>query len=280
MDSVFGKGQSVMGIAMLGGSVAGGWIAQFTNLGVPYMLRVVMLMATFLVGYLFMRDWGWTPEKSVNLREDVRQLFKTSIDMGLRKPEIRWVMLAAPFAGGVGIYVFYAMQPHLLNLFGDPNAYGIAGLAAAIVAGAQILGGLIAPAVRRLFPLRTSALLSAAVLNALLLFVLSRVTNFWLAVTLVAAWALIFACVMPLRQAYLNERIPSKQRATVLSFDALMSSSGGVVAQPVLGRVADIGGYLQSFVVASGIYALAVPLTFLAHRRNISDTSKAEMDAT
>lgn len=271
LDSVFAKGQSIMGVAMLTGSVAGGWIAQTTNLGVPYMLRGVMLLATFVVGYFFMRDWGWTPEKSVSLREDVRQLFKTSIDLGLRKPEIRWVMLAAPFTGGVGIYVFYAMQPHLLNLFGDPEAYGIAGLAAAIVAGAQIVGGLIAPAVRRIFPMRTSALLTGAVINAILLLAFGLVTSFWLAVALMVLWALIFAAIMPLRQAYLNQRIPSKQRATVLSFDALMGSSGGVVFQPLLGRAADLYGYLQSFVISSGLYALAVPLTYLAHRQNVKD---------
>ena len=46
-------------------------------------------------------------------------------------------MLAAPFTGGVSIYAFYAMQPYLLQLCGDEKAYGIAGLAAAIVAGAQ-----------------------------------------------------------------------------------------------------------------------------------------------
>ena len=49
----------------------------------------------------------------------------------------------------------------------------------------------------------------------------------------------------PVRQAYLNDMIPSKQRATVLSFDSLMGSAGGVVIQPVLGRVADVGGYAR-----------------------------------
>ena len=50
-------------------------------------------------------------------------------------------MLAAPFGSGVGFYTFYALQPFLLELYGDPDAYAVAGLAAAIVAGSQILGG-------------------------------------------------------------------------------------------------------------------------------------------
>ena len=37
-------------------------------------------------------------------------------------------MVQALFTGGVGIYAFYALQPYLLELYGDPHAYQIAGL--------------------------------------------------------------------------------------------------------------------------------------------------------
>jgi len=39
LEAVFGRAQTVGGIAMLGGSVAGGFIAQATNLGVPFLFR-------------------------------------------------------------------------------------------------------------------------------------------------------------------------------------------------------------------------------------------------
>src|SRR6187455_734748 len=43
-ESVFGRGQIVGGAAMLTGSVAGGFIAEQTSLGVPFVLRGVVLM--------------------------------------------------------------------------------------------------------------------------------------------------------------------------------------------------------------------------------------------
>ncbi len=43
LDSVFAKGQVMVGIGMLGGSIAGGLIAQYVNLGVPYFLRALVL---------------------------------------------------------------------------------------------------------------------------------------------------------------------------------------------------------------------------------------------
>ena len=43
LESVFGRGQIVSGIAMLTGSVAGGLIAQATSLGVPFLVRAGVL---------------------------------------------------------------------------------------------------------------------------------------------------------------------------------------------------------------------------------------------
>jgi MFS family permease len=175
-------------------------------------------------------------------------------------------MLAAPFTGGVGIYAFYALQPYLLELYGDPNAYSIAGLAAAMVAGAQIVGGLIVPRVRQLFHRRTDVLIIGGVLNVAILAFIGLTNSFLVALVLLAGWTMVFAIQMPLRQAFINGLIPSEQRATVLSFDALMGSSGGVAIQPALGRVADVYGYSASYVVGAAFQALAVPFAVLARR--------------
>src|SRR5207248_382077 len=133
------------------------------------------------------------------------------------------------------------LQPYLLQLYGDRRAYLIAGLAAAIVAGAQILGGLAAPRIRRRFHRRTSALIATAALGVVVLALMGIIQNFWAVIGLVVIWSLIFAASMPIRQTYMNGMIPSRQRATILSFDSLMGSAGGVWAQPLLGRVAEYG---------------------------------------
>jgi MFS family permease len=180
------------------------------------------------------------------------------------------MMLAAPFTFGVGIYAFYAMQPYLLELYGDEQAYSIAGLAAAITAGAQIAGGMAAPQVRRLFRSRTSVLLTGLLIEVALLTLLGVTTSFWVAVGLLVVWGLIAAASLPIRQAYLNGLIPSAQRATVLSFDNLLGSSGGVVIQPALGKVADVWSYSASYLVASGVQLLAAPFLVLARRERAS----------
>jgi MFS family permease len=268
LETVFGRGQIVTGAAMLTGSVAGGFIAAQASLGVPFVLRGVVLIVMFGVAFRLMHDVGFTPEKGGRPLAEMRKIASASIEYGWRVPSVKWLMVEALFTGGVGIYAFYALQPYLLQLYGDPQAYQIAGLVAAIVAGAQILGGVAAPRIRRLFHRRTSALIVTAGLSVVTLGLIGIIESFWAVIGLIVVWGLLFAATMPIRQTYLNGMIPSRQRATILSFDSMMTSTGGVWTQPVLGRAADVWGYAPSYLLGAGISALALPFLALSRRQN------------
>ena len=278
LDSVFARGQVVTGIGMLGGSVAGGFIAAQWSLGLPFVLRGVILVVMFVLAWRLMHDVGFTPEKGGRPLAEMRRIASASVDYGWRVPAVKWLMVESLLAGGVGIYVFYALQPYLLELWGDPEAYQVAGLVAAIVAGAQILGGLAAPWVRQRFRRRTSALIAIAALSSLTLVGIGLIESFWAAISLIVVWGLLFAASRPIRQSYLNGLIPSRQRATILSFDSMMASTGGVWAQPVLGRTADVWGYAPSYLVSAGISALALPCLALSRRQNAAADVRASAE--
>jgi MFS family permease len=270
LESMFAKGQIAGGIAMLTGSFAGGVIAQSTNLGVPYIIRSVLLGVTFLVAFKYMKDLGFQPVKKSSATKQMKSILKSSIDHGLKKKSIRWVMLTAPFTFGVGAFAFYAMQPYLLELYGDETAYGIAGLAASVISGAQIFGGLIVDKVRKLFTKRTNVMSLGVIVSSLVLAIIGITSSFGVAVVMLVIWAASFAVVGPIRQAYLNKLISSKQRATVLSFDALLGSSGGVITQPALGKVADVWSYSTSYFVSGTLNIIALPLVLLARKEKSS----------
>lgn len=268
MEAVFGRGQIVTGAAMLTGSVAGGFIAQQTSLGVPFVLRGLVLVVMFVLAFRLMHDIGFSAEKGGRPLAEMRKIAANSIEYGWRVPAVKWLMVEVLFTGGVGIYAFYALQPYLLELYGDPQAYQVAGLVAAIVAGAQIAGGVAAPHIRRLFHRRTSALIVTAGLSVVTLGLIGLVESFWAVIGLIVIWGLLFAATLPIRQTYLNGLIPSRQRATILSFDSMMSSTGGVWTQPLLGRAADVWGYAPSYLMGAGISVLALPCLALSRREN------------
>lgn len=102
------------------------------------------------------------------------------------------------------------------DLLGRRGSYAVAGLAAAIVAGAQIVGGALVPHVGRIFRTRTTLLLTGSATSAAALALIGLASNFVAALTLMGLWAVVFAATMPVRQAFINGLIPSEERATVL----------------------------------------------------------------
>jgi MFS family permease len=223
---------------------------------------------------IMMHDLGFTPARGKRPMAEMKMILNSSVEHGMRVPAVRAIMLAGMFSGGIGIYVFYALQPHLLNLWGNQKAYGIAGLVAALVAAAQILSGFLTPLIRRAFQRRTSALLTLEALAVVMLALIGLVGNFWVVIVLIMLWAFAAYVGTPIRQAYLNGMIPSKERATILSFDSLINSTGGIVAQPLLGKSADVWGYQVSYLLSAAGSALALP--FIARARHFN--TPADLD--
>ena len=122
-------------------------------------------------------------------------------------------------------------------------------------------------------------ILTMGLLGSVAVLLMAVIPSFWAALVLIVVWGLVGAAAMPVRQAYLNGMIPSKQRATILSFDSLMSSTGGVVAQPALGRSADLWGYPASFALSALISACALPFVWLSRREKApADTRVTDDD--
>lgn len=285
IEAVFGRGQTATGAATLVGTILGGVLGT-VSLGIPYVARSVLLLVVIWAAYKWMHDLGFEPTKADSIREQVSIIIRDSITYGIKNPPIRMFMFGAPFAMGVGIWVFYAFQPYLLELFGDKTAIYLSGIAAAIFAVAQMAGGALVPKMRRFFRSRTSIIIveitlgSAALVAIGLASLLNKPLGFWVAIVLLTFTALVWAVSGPMQQAYMNEVIPSKQRATVLSFVSLMGSTGGVVIQPALGRVADVYSLGTGYVVAGVLYAIRLPFIVAVKRMGLDADEVARTEAT
>ena len=275
IEMVFGRGQTVAGAATLVGTIGGGFLGQI-SLALPYIARSTLLLAVIAAAWIWMKDIGYEPARGVAVGEQVKSILRQSIRHGFGNPPIRMFMLAAPFATGVGIWAFYAFQPYLLELFGDPDATYLAGIAAAVFAVAQMIGGASIKLVRKVFKSRTGVLITEVGVATLALVGiglserLDSPTGFWVAIALFVVISLFWALSGPMQQALMNDCIPSEQRATVLSFASLMGSAGGVVTQPVLGRVADVYSLGTGYMVAGLVYAIRLPFLLAVRRMRVS----------
>jgi MFS family permease len=80
----------------------------------------------------------------------------------------------------------------------------------------------------------------------------------------ILAVALVPALLTPLLSARLNDLIPSRQRATILSLGALLFELGLAIAMPLLLAFADRFGAPAAIGLSAAIFAVtAVPLLFV-----------------
>ena len=266
LDRVFARGQQVTGTAMVAGTVGGGLLGQI-DLSVPYIVRSLLLVAVFVVAFAVMHDIGFVPRRvsAAQLPAEVVKNARAGVTFGWNQRPIRLLMLASLVETGFLMWAFYASQPYLLDLL-DSDAVWIAGVVTAGIALSTIVGNEVVDFVARRCAKRTTLLLWAGALQTGAAVVLGLTGSFWIALVALLLLTAGVGVVGPVRQAYLHQLIPSEQRATVISFDSMVTGVGGVGGQVGLGALGEARSVGTAFVVGGLATATALPL-FHAVRR-------------
>jgi MFS family permease len=260
LDSVFARGQQITGLAMLVGTVGGGLLGQI-DLSIPYVVRAVLLAAVFGVAYVVMHDLGFQPRRVTvaELPGEVAQNARAGVAYGWAQRPLRLLMLASCVQLGFFTWAFYAAQPYLLDLLSS-DAVWVAGLVTAGIALSTIAGNQLVEVLSRRCGRRTTLLLGAAAVQTFAAVALGLVSSFWLALPALLLITAASGVTSPVRQAYLHQVVPSEQRATVVSFDSMISNTGGIGGQLGLGALGESRSIGSAFVAGGLATALALPL--------------------
>jgi MFS family permease len=168
-------------------------------------------------------------------------------------------MLAGLFQGGFLMWGFYASQPYLLELL-DSDAIWIAGLVAAGVALATIVGNQVVRIASQYCGRRTTLLLIAGAVQAGAAVAMGLTGSFWIALPALLLVMGSMGVTSPVRSAYLHQVVPTEQRATVVSFDSLVSNAGGIGGQLGLGALGEARSVGTAFVAGGVLTGVALPL--------------------
>ena len=267
LDAIFARGQQITGAAMLLGTVGGGVLGQL-DLSIPYLVRSALLVAVFAIAYAVMHDIGFTPQRVTiaELPAAVARNARDGVTYGWGQRPLRLLMLASFFQLGFFMWAFYASQPYLLDLLGS-DAVWVAGLVTAGIALSTIAGNQLVDVLSRRCGRRTTLLLGAAAVETCAAIVLGVVSSFWAALPALLLITAASGVTSPVRQAYLHQVVPSEQRATVVSFDSMISNTGGVGGQLGLGALGESRSVGAAFVAGGIATGLALPL--LARLRSL-----------
>jgi MFS family permease len=95
------------------------------------------------------------------------------------------------------------------------------------------------------------------------------ITNsFWVALILLLIAMAASGVNQPVRQALIHRLIPSDQRATIISFDSMIASGGGIIGQSSLGYLAQIRSFGSGYLFGGLFTGLVLPVWYLLRRQD------------
>lgn len=246
-QKLFGRAWAVDSVSSVIGLLVGAPLAAATTLWFPIVLSGAFIFAAWLVT-LTMREPPRHDGEPLGYLSNAREAAR--IAWGTR--EVRFLLLLTGSIAALTVSTFILVQPFLLshgvdvaNLgwFGVPGH--LIGIAAALTAYRLVAALGIVRVVLLL------ALVPAASLAAL--GSIDHLGAFAFYPLLSAVWGLS----QPVVSTYVNDRVPSAQRATVLSFGQLVMSLAIAPVEPAMGAVADARGLQAAYRLG------LVVLTFL-----------------
>lgn len=279
-EQVFAWGGMTFSVAMLFGTIIGGVLGSF-SLEWPYFARSAILAVCFFAILALIHDWGFQPRPLTLSRfgEETRTIFSAGVRYGWGNPVVRPLLFVSFVQGLFFLYAFYSFPLYFLNLLGKNLVW----VPATVVAGSSIMGIAGNALVNRVMKKdggrrRAGRVLGTVtvVQGALALGVASiglflppttrGVAVFGAAVVMWLAFGLFMGIVNPISQAFINEHIPSVQRATILSVSAFFGDVGGTIGQPTLGYVAKVASIPLGWAIGAIAFIAAAPLYFRADR--------------
>jgi MFS family permease len=253
---------------MLLGTVSGGGLGQI-DLAIPFLVRAGLLAVLFVIAFVGMHDVGFTT-RTLQLSEIPVEASKVAADgvrFGWRNRSLRLLMIVAAIQGGFMAWAWYAWQPYFLELLGR-DAVWVAGVVAALLAISMMIGNGIVEIVMRWCGRRSTLFIGAGGVFSLALVGVGAVNSFAAALALLFVGGVTMGVQAPVRQAFVHRVVPSDRRATVVSFDSMVSGGGSVVGQTGLGALSDRQGFSAGYVIGGAVTLISLPLLLRVRRHN------------
>jgi predicted MFS family arabinose efflux permease len=253
---IYGRAWGLVTAAMLAGTLLGAPLAAATSLSFPIVLSGGLASLAVLAALTLTEP---APQDRTRANLSYGQIIGESFEIVRRQPAVRYSVLFYALVTVGSIAPIFFFQPFLrehdidigqLGLWQTPTR--IAGIVGAVAAHRMLL---------RLGERATFYLMPAALFASYLVLAL------WDSVYAQAVFPMLnFAVILsqPTVTDYLNRRVPTEQRATVISITNLARSIVLIPAAPLLGILATEASLSAAFL-AGGILiaALSVPLLVL-----------------
>lgn len=275
---LFAAAATASSVTMLAGTIAGGLLGSL-DYRIPYILRALLFLLMLALSTFAMPEKGWHADgEKISAGERIKRTASDSLRYGLKEPILRQLMAVSFILGIFMMWAFYALQPYITDLAGYPGAAWLSGLVTAGITLSQITGQQLAGRTDRkirrdrstassgriialaMIPAGLGSLLTGSAGLPVVVRTLGMPGTPILAVVGILLMMGSLGYAAPFLQSSLHSRIPSEKRATVVSLNSLVGSSGAIFGQPLLGRLAGRFGIASGYLVGTVLFGLTQPV--------------------
>jgi len=257
VDRLFARANIVIRALMVVGGIGGGYIASL-DFAYAWLFAAGGFCVTGVLGALLMRDDR--PARAAARGGEARPSIASTIGEGWATVRGRPVLMTLCLVtlglafGAVPAHMLW--QPRLQELSGE--GVWLMGWIWALINFASLVGSWLLPRVLERAA-REHVLLGVTLLRAVALGAAAVATGFYPALIGYLFADVAFGVSEPALQAWMNERIPSAQRATVLSVRSMFATLGGALGLVCIGFVARDSGIPAAWGTSALIFLLVAP---------------------
>lgn len=265
VDFVFSQANIISKAAMVTGGLVGAYLANY-EIGLPFYIGGIIGIVAFIFFLIFMEDNH--DVKAFSLKQNllkIKTIAVDSINYSVKHKVIFWLVFGAVLSS-------FIYQP--LNMYWGPRFNEMAGnqiwltgwmwaiMSLFMMAGAYLV---------RFSLKKGKSYTFLMVLVSLGIFIpimISARSHFLLvAFPAYLIYELARGVEKPVQQAYVNRYAESEKRATILSFESMMSSLGAAIGLVFFGWIAKYTSIETSWVFSAAFALVLIPVYLMAKNK-------------
>ena len=264
-DKLFGRAATLTsGISIVAG-LLGAYFGSF-NLAFPFLAGAILALATLLIGHILMDEVYFKKEKLSfqNGISRMKEIINSSIIYGVKNK----IVLLLIIPGAISMFAYMAVMQYWQPYFEEiaktlQLGYAWVALSVGLMVGSFLVQW------TSLFK-RYHVLICTTLLCAVTPLGLALSNSLLVSLPLFLLYFVGRGVMLPTRKAYINDHIPKETRATILSFDSMISRGAAALGLIVFGLIAKYTSLIGSWYAASAIILLGVPALLLLRTADTS----------
>ena len=257
-EEVFAKGGIYSSAGIIIGAVLGGYLGA-ADLALPWLAGSMVLFLLFIISQFLMTEpyFKRKPLKLKSTFKEMNKIASASVRYGMNHPIIL-NMIIAGFLLGIAVQ---SWNMYWTPFFKDTLKVdtSVLGWMFAAISLFSILGMHFAKHTLARLKDRKNVLIFDAVLIAIAITVSAAIGAPYLVVLFFLLHEIGRGMWGPIDSALMNDYVPSKQRATIISFDSMVSHGGSAIGLFASGLIANAYGIPLSWIVGAAVLLIAVP---------------------